>query len=397
VIRSLLLDLDDTLLKNDIDTFLPAYLQRLGAFVNDLVPAERFIPQLLQATRAMVDNTDPERTLESVFAASFYPALGMTEEELSPRFEEFYRTEFPRLRSLTGTIPEAGETVRQAEARGLEVVVATNPLFPLTAIEQRLEWAGVPVHEHSYALVTSFESIHFTKSWPAYYAEVLALVGLHAWEAAMVGDNVEADLAPARLLGMAVYHNAAEPEVGYPGGLLKDVLPWLEHQSDFSPSLHTLGPEAILAVLTGDLAAIRTLASRITGEGWRVRSSSDGWSPVESLCHLRDAEIEVNLPRLEQFQSQASPSFSAADTDSWAIERDYQSQSPEEALSAFTRARKELLTRLAALCNDEWSRPARHSLLGPTTLSEIVSLIAEHERLHLGTLRTAPHRQSASP
>jgi FMN phosphatase YigB (HAD superfamily) len=344
----------------------------------------------------MVDNTDPERTLESVFAASFFPALGMTEEELSPRLEEFYRTEFPHLRSLTETIPEAREIVRQAEGRGLEVVVATNPLFPLTAIEQRLEWADVSVRDHSYAFVTSFESIHFTKSWPAYYAEVLALIGRHPWEAAMVGDNVEADLAPARLLGMPVYHNALEPQAGYPGGRLKDVLPWLERQGDSSPALHSFGAQTMLAVLTGDLAAIRTLASRITSAGWRLRSSSDGWSAVESLCHLRDAEIEVNLPRLEQFEVQASPSFSAADTDSWAIERDYQSQSPEEALGEFTRARKRLLSHLAALSPEEWSRPARHALLGPTTLAEIVSLIAEHERLHLGTLRSAPHRQSAS-
>jgi hypothetical protein len=170
----------------------------------------------------------------------------------------------------------------------------------------------------------------------------------------------------------------------------------LEHQGDSSPPLHTLGPEAILAVLTGDLAAIRTLAARITGEAWRLRRSPDGLSPVESLCHLRDAEVEVNLPRLDQFRDQPIPSISAADTDPWVVERDYQSQSPEEALSAFTRARKELLSRLADLPRDEWSRPARHSLLSATTLGEIIGLIAEHERLHLATLRTAPHRGSAS-
>ncbi len=73
MIRTLLLDLDDTLLENDVETFVPAYLQRLGAFLNDLAPAERLIPLLLHATRVMLENNDPEITLERVFAGNFYP------------------------------------------------------------------------------------------------------------------------------------------------------------------------------------------------------------------------------------------------------------------------------------------------------------------------------------
>src|SRR3990172_1130223 len=141
MIQALLLDLDDTLLVNNIDRFLPDYLQRLGAFLNDLVPAERFIPLLLQATRVMAENRDPEVTLEKVFAGSFYPSLGMSEDSLRDRIDAFYKTEFPRLRALAKPIPEAQALVRKAEERGLEIAVATNPLFPRTAITQRLEWA----------------------------------------------------------------------------------------------------------------------------------------------------------------------------------------------------------------------------------------------------------------
>lgn len=396
MIRALLLDLDDTLLENDVDQFLPAYLQRLGAFVDDLVPADRFIPLLLKATRAMVENTDPERTLDRVFAAAFYPALGISEEALRPRLDDFYSLEFPRLRSLTAAVPEAPAVVEQARARGLEVVVATNPLFPLTAIEQRLEWAGVPAHENDYALVTSYETVHFTKPSPAYYAEALALLGRLPSEAAMVGDNFDADLAPARLLGIAVYHISAEPDQGHPGGPLRGVPRWLDDlgRTPAAPSLRD--PNALLPTLAGDLAALRTLASRLPTEAWRSRPAPEGWSAVEMVCHLRDAEIEVNLPRLDLFRRQSGPFLSAVDTDRWVRERDYQSQDPAQALASLTRARKELLTRLAGLSPEDWRRPARHSLLGPTTLAEVVALIAEHERLHLAALRTASlHSASA--
>ena len=389
MIQALLLDLDDTLLVNNIDRFLPAYLERLGAFLNDLVPAERFIPLLLQATRVMAENDDPERTLDRVFAASFYPSLGMTEESLHPRIEAFYESEFPRLRSLTRQIPEAQALVRQAARRGLELAVATNPLFPRTAIEQRLEWAGVSPREHDYGLITSYEVVHFAKPSPAYYAEALALLGRPPAESAMVGDNVDADLVPARLLGIPVYHAADVPAEGFPGGSLGGVLAWVEEQIPASALPAARTPRALSATLRANLAALITLVSRLKAEDWCKPLPPNDWSPLETLCHLRDAEIEVNLPRLETILAQPMPFLSAVHTDPWVGERGYQRQSPSEALAAFTQARKQLLARLGPLSQGDWSLPARHSLLGPTTLAEVVGLIADHERIHVASFRRA--------
>src|SRR3972149_9853145 len=107
-----------------------------------------------KATRVMAENDDPERTLARVFAASFFPSLGMTEESLHPRIEAFYESEFPRLRSLTRQIPEAQALVRQAAQRGFELAVGTSPLFPRPAREQRLEWAGVFPREHGHGPIT---------------------------------------------------------------------------------------------------------------------------------------------------------------------------------------------------------------------------------------------------
>src|SRR3972149_5283300 len=205
MIQALLLDLDDTLLVNNIDRFLPAYLERLGAFLTDLVPAERFIPLLLQATRVMAENNDPERTLDRVFAASFYPSLGMTEESLRPRIEAFYESEFPRLRSLTRQIPEAQALVRQAARRGLGLAVAPRPLVALS---------------------------------------------------------------PARLLGIPVYHAAAVPAEGFAGGSLGGVLAWVEEQIPASALPAARTPQALSATLRGDLAALITLASRLKAEDW---------------------------------------------------------------------------------------------------------------------------------
>jgi len=214
--KAILFDLDDTLLVNSMERFVPVYFQALTRWVADLIPPERLLAALMHASRAMEANDGTGPTNAEAFAAVFYPEVGYSRKELEPIFERFYAEEFPRLRSLTRCIPEARKLVEWAFARGLQVVIATNPLFPRSPIEQRLEWAGVPVSEFNYALVTSYENMHATKAHPAYYREILAYLGRRPEECLMVGDNWEWDVAQAASAGISVYW-VAEPGVPQPG------------------------------------------------------------------------------------------------------------------------------------------------------------------------------------
>jgi FMN phosphatase YigB (HAD superfamily) len=396
MIKALLLDLDDTLLETHIDRFVPIYLEKLGAFLSHAVPAQRLIPTLLKATQAMINNKDPERVLLQVFADNFYGPLGTTEGVLLPLILEFYATQFPNLRELTNRLPEAKELVDWAFQAGLEVVVATKPLYRVTVNEERLAWAGVPAGKNPYALITS-DTFHFSKPSPTYYAEVLGRLGLSPLEAAMVGDDLEDDILPARSLGMPVFHIRGEAGGPYPAGSLADVAPWLavaEAQAD-EPS--TRQPAAILAMLQGYLAALLTTGDGVTPEILARRPSPDSWAPVEIICHLRDVELEASLPRFRAILGEQDVFLPAVDPDPWAIERDYLHQSPSEALAAFVKARRSSLALLEALPPEGWSRPARHALLGPTTLAEVASVVAEHDRLHLAQLRAGLTPAPTSP
>jgi FMN phosphatase YigB (HAD superfamily) len=125
--------------------------------------------------------------------------------EFEPVFERFYAEAFPGLRPLTRPRPAAPTIVEWAQERGLAVVIATNPMFPLTAIEQRMAWAGVGVDRFDYALVTSYETSRATKSHPAYYREILEVIGCEPAAALMVGDNWEWDILHAEMAGVAGY------------------------------------------------------------------------------------------------------------------------------------------------------------------------------------------------
>jgi FMN phosphatase YigB (HAD superfamily) len=155
-VRAILFDLDDTLLGNDMDRFLKAYFGLLAPHIAAYVPPEKFIPALLAATRTMVENTDPGVTNQQAFMADFFPRVGRTMDELMPVFDDFYATQFGKLRSHTRCLPEARAVVRAAFGVGYDVVIATNPLFPDTAIRQRLEWADVA--DFPFKLVTSYET-----------------------------------------------------------------------------------------------------------------------------------------------------------------------------------------------------------------------------------------------
>jgi FMN phosphatase YigB (HAD superfamily) len=209
-LKALLLDLDDTLIDNPVRTFIPAYFKALEAFVADTVPPDRFIEELLAATRAMDRNDGDGPTNEEVFAAAFYPALGVPRDVLGPLLEKFYGEVFPSLRRMTAPRPAAPKIVEWAFQRGLQVVIATNPLFPRTAIEQRMAWGGVGVDVFDYDRVTAYENCHATKSNPAYYREILGALGRRPEECLMVGDNWDWDIACAARAGIRGFWIAAE-------------------------------------------------------------------------------------------------------------------------------------------------------------------------------------------
>lgn len=384
-----MLDLDDTLLESHFeDKFLPAYLSRLADYLGDVAPKETLIPALLASVGAMTENLDPTRTLKEVFDAAFYPAISTSEETLRPRVASFYEEVFPEFQAVTTPIDNAPALVRRAIEGGLQVVVATNPLFPLAAIEHRLRWAGLAPEDTPFDLVTSYESFHFSKPHPEYYAEILGRLGRPATEAAVMGNDPPGDLAPAALLGASTFHVLSSDNGNGAGGTLDQGQGWLDELiAQPPPDGPIVPPSGVLARLRGYLSAALALTHGVSPEAFRQRPDPSEWAPVEIVCHLRDLELEVYQPRLDLILTTEDPFISAADPDQWAAPRRYIDQSPSDALEAFVEARLDTVDRLAALDESDWLRTARHALFGPTTLIEVMCLAADHDLLHLRQLR----------
>jgi len=111
--------------------------------------------------------------------------------------------QFGKLRSLTRPNPSARVAIQTAFDMGCDVVIATNPIFPETAIRQRMKWAGVS--DFPFKLITSYEVMHSAKPNSRYYSEILERIGRSPDECIMVGDDWGNDIVPATKASLQVF------------------------------------------------------------------------------------------------------------------------------------------------------------------------------------------------
>lgn len=403
---TLLLDLDDTLLGNKMDTFIQPYMAMLSARLAACVDPVLAARQLLIATRMMFVNNQPDKTLEQVFDANFFPPLGVSRVQVQPIIDSFYAEDFPTLQDVTTTFPQARALVEEAARRGYRMGVATSPLFPMTAIQQRLAWAGFANGDHPFELVSSYDSFHFTKPNPAYFAEFLGRMGWPEGPVVMIGNDLSDDISGARCFGLPVYwinHGQMLPagldripgNGPIPHGRLEDFLEWLDctPPDKLMPSFDH--PDGMLAILRSTPAVMSGLVQNTPAEFLHQRPEPGQWAPGEVFCHMRDVDAEVNLPRFNLVLQQANPFIAGRSTDEWADSRHYIEQDGLRALADFTRHRMELLKILDALSPADWDLPIRHAIFGPTHLRELVRIISEHDRLHIHQVYAAI--QAANP
>ncbi|MEW6092612.1 MAG: DinB family protein [Chloroflexota bacterium] len=382
---TLLLDLDDTLLDTNMQAFVPAYFSALASALSDSVSPEMMLPALMGGTKAMMQNQDPALTLREVFDAYFFPKLGLERAALQGKIDRFYDEEFPSLAHVASRRPEAVEFVHWAFEAGHRVAIATNPYFPLKAVHHRMRWAGLPPEEYDFALVSSYETFHFTKEFQAYFTEFLAQLGWPEDPVVMIGNDLQMDLLPARKAGLPVFWMRVGQDGDHsdiPQGSFADLRAWLETTDPAAITLTFSTPDSILNNLRSIPAALATLTANLAPYAWASRPGPEEWCPTEILCHLRDVDAEVNLPRIEKLLGEDNPFLPGVVSDDWAHVRNYAAQDGRLALADFVEARKRLIGLLGG-DQSHWSRPARHAIFGPTTLLELAGFMAGHDRAHI--------------
>lgn len=200
MLKAVLFDLDGTLLPMDQAVFMKDYFGRL---LRRLIPLG-YTPEVFHAAMqagiaAMVKN-DGSRTGEEAYWDAYVSVSGTDLDKELPVLDDFYSGEFDQVAASCGYSPKAAELVHSLKARGIRVILATNPLFPRVATEMRIRWAGLEPEDFEF--FTTFEDIGFCKPNPAYYKEVLRRGGLDAADCLMVGNDVAEDMMAGAAAGL---------------------------------------------------------------------------------------------------------------------------------------------------------------------------------------------------
>ncbi|MBE7003786.1 MAG: HAD family hydrolase [Ruminococcaceae bacterium] len=195
-------DMDGTLLPMDGGVFARTYFKVL---TKKMLPYGYEPEALIDGINAGITATqtnDGTHTNEELFWEHFARVTGERVLKDRPIFEDFYAVDFQRISSTCGYTPEAKATVELCRELEYPVVIATEPIFPLFAMESRLRWAGVD--PSSVELITSYETSHYCKPDLGYYREITDKLGVSPEECVMVGNDVGEDM-PAEKLGMRVF------------------------------------------------------------------------------------------------------------------------------------------------------------------------------------------------
>ncbi len=194
--NTIIFDLDGTLLPLDMDNFADKYFEESGAYFSDLMDGKKFVKHLLSTAQTMVENIEP-RTNEEVFMEAFENGIDGDITVYQDRFLDFFDTAFLKTKDCTFKTPIIKKAIQTLKEKDYNLVIATNPVFPLKAIIHRIHWADLDPSDFSY--ISCYEKNHYCKPQIQFFEEVLSDIGKKAAECLMVGNDVQEDLIAGNL------------------------------------------------------------------------------------------------------------------------------------------------------------------------------------------------------
>lgn len=201
MIQAILFDVEGTLSKVETGDFMRNYLGILAPRFAHLFSTEKFSKNISKSLEITKNHPKPGQTNMQTFYEEFSRNTGQSSQTLRPIFEEFYESDFSTLRCLVKAIPLGIKLVENAIQQGFLTAVASDPLMPLSAMRERIRWAGLtPDH---FKVIPAFDNFHYCKPNLGFFREVAESLGVKTENCLLVSEHSD-DLV-CRELGMKTF------------------------------------------------------------------------------------------------------------------------------------------------------------------------------------------------
>lgn len=186
----------------DQEVFTKAYFKTL---TTALLPygydPQKLIEAIWAGTSAMIKN-DGKKSNKELFWDVFVSVYKIDLKISMPLFDKYYRTAFNDIKKYCGFNPDVAKALHKIHNMGLKTVLATNPIFPGEAVENRIRWSGLNVSDFEF--YTSYENSSYSKPNPNYYKWIASSLNATPSECLMVGNDVSDDMTASET-GMNVF------------------------------------------------------------------------------------------------------------------------------------------------------------------------------------------------
>ena len=197
MLKAVLFDLDNTLIRFDELTFFENYVPKISRVFSDIMPPDVLLERLLLSTKDLMRNNGKISNAEH-FMNSFSRGYEQHREEMWGRFLRFYETEeFDQFQYLVTAMPGARDVFSRLQQAGVKLVIASNPIWPQMVQRKRLSWAGLG--DFRFDLVTDIENMSYCKPRLEYYQQVCGMIKEKPESCLMVGNDPVNDLVVAKI------------------------------------------------------------------------------------------------------------------------------------------------------------------------------------------------------
>ena len=130
---------------------------------------------------------------------------------------------------------------------------------------------------------------------------------------------------------------------------------------------------------------IRALTANVSQAEAQIRPTTEDWSILEVMCHLRDEEREDFREHLDFILHPKNREWLKIDPQGWIISRKYNQQNFEEIRGSFFEERRKSLDWLIDLVDVDWDTTC-DSEFGPFSAGEMFACWIAHDNLHIRQL-----------